>query len=59
MRKENLKELEEEPSQLEIQKKAIEDELKKDIDYEKLMSIGLELNNIMAPIEANKLRCLS
>ena len=41
MRKENLKELEEEPSQLEIQKKAIEDELKTDIDYEKLMSIGV------------------
>ncbi len=53
--KRELKELEKELTKLEIQKKAIEDDFKKEIDYEKLMPLGVELDNIIILTEAQEL----
>jgi len=56
--KRELEELKKELSQLEIQKKAIEDDLEMEADYEKLMALGVELNKIIILTEAKELRWL-
>jgi len=56
--KRELEQIEKELSQLEIQKKAIEDALDKETDYEKLMALGIELDQIKTLAEAKELRWL-
>ena len=56
--KRELEQIEKELSQLEIQKKAIEDALDKETDYEKLTALGVELDQIRAYAEAKELRWL-
>ena len=56
--KRDLEQIEKELSQLEIQKKAIEDALDKETDYEKLMALGIELDQIKTLAEAKELRWL-
>ncbi|MDB4012943.1 ABC-F family ATP-binding cassette domain-containing protein [Cyclobacteriaceae bacterium] len=56
--KRELEQIEKELSQLEIQKKAIEDALDKETDYEKLMALGIELDQIKTFAEAKELRWL-
>ncbi len=54
--KRELEQIEKELSQLEIQKKAIEDALDKETDYEKLTALGIELDQIKTLSEAKELR---
>ena len=54
--KRELEQIEKELSQLEIQKKAIEDALDKETDYEKLTALGVELDQIKTLSEAKELR---
>ena len=56
--KRELEQIEKELSQLEIQKKAIEDALDKETDYEKLTALGVELDQIKTLSEAKELRWL-
>ena len=56
--KRGLKEIEKELSQLEIKKKTIEDELKTETNYEKLMSLGVKLDHIMILTRAKESLCL-
>jgi len=56
--KRELEELKKEVCQLEIHKKAIEDDLDMEADYEKLMALGVVLNKIMILTEAKELRWL-
>ena len=56
--KRELEQIEKELSQLEIQKKAIEDALDKETDYGKLMALGIELDQIKTLAEAKELRWL-
>ena len=56
--KRELEQIEKELSQLEIQKKAIEDALDKETDYEKLTVLGIELDQIKTLAEAKELRWL-
>ena len=54
--KRELEQIEKELSQLEIQKKAIEDALDKETDYEKLTVLGIELDQKKTLSEAKELR---
>jgi ATP-binding cassette subfamily F protein uup len=54
--KRELEQIEKELSQLEIQKKAIEDALDKETDYEKLTVLGIELDQKKTLLEAKELR---
>ena len=54
--KRELEQIEKELSQLEIQKKVIEDALDKETDYEKLTALGVELDQIKTLSEAKELR---
>ena len=56
--KRELEQIEKELGQLEIQKKAIEDALDKETDYEKLTALGIELDQIKTLSEAKELRWL-
>ena len=56
--KREFEQIEKELSQLEIQKKVIEDALDKETDYEKLTALGVELDQIKTLSEAKELRWL-
>ena len=56
--KRELEHLEKDLNQLEIQKKAIEGDLARETHYEKLTTLGVELNRIKTLMEAKELRWL-
>ena len=56
--KRELEQIEKELSQLEIQKKAIEGALAEETDYEKLMALGIQLDQIKTHAEDKELRWL-
>ncbi|MAJ51217.1 MAG: ABC transporter [Flammeovirgaceae bacterium] len=56
--KRELEHLEKDLNQLEIQKKAIEGDLARETHYEKLTTLGVELNQIKTLMEAKELRWL-